>query len=404
MIIDGRARQVISASRAHSDRINSLAHSPDGHYLASGDDAGEVRIWTCDGAPLCVLHLPGEAASSLAFSPNGLLVTASETGILRFWNWQEPDQNRLQLGSCRTIPNEAFTCPLPDHRLAAIGTPSGLHLFRVSSGDEIFRATRASGPATHIKASPGGRWLAVSDGTGNITMWDVMERSIETSFRASNSRLSVAPLAFNRDGHLLATCELSTDANRTIDIWDWRTGKKTTSLAGRLKRNVAIAFSGNGKNLATCGVNADTEAIIWDAATGRRKAALRGHVQQVNGIAFSPDDEILATASRDRTIKLWSVGTGKPLATLPQGSAWIQSVAFAPDGRTLVSGDRTGSITFWHVPTLTEMFRARGVHTGSVTSIAFAENGTMMMTGAWLTSQGAEVVPWSAPRLTFERP
>jgi WD40 repeat protein len=59
---------------------------------------------------------------------------------------------------------------------------------------------------------------------------------------------------------------------------------------------------------------------VWDATTGQEVLTLKGHADAVHGVAFSPDGRCLATSSWDRQVMLWDAGTGlgAPLGTPPE--------------------------------------------------------------------------------------
>src|SRR5205823_155659 len=96
------------------------------------------------------------------------------------------------------------------------------------------------------------------------------------------------------------------------------------------------------------------------AADEQKPATLQGHSKAVLSVAFSPDGKTLASASADHTIKLWDVASAKVRATL-QHTRQVLCVAFSPDGKTLASGanrdpkgagaSALGWATLWDVAT-----------------------------------------------------
>ena len=88
--------------------------------------------------------------------------------------------------------------------------------------------------------------------------------------------------------------------------------------------------------------------ILWDVETGKQVRTLEGHKRTVLGVAFSPDGRLLASGAGEKVI-LWDVETGKQARTL-EGHTWtVIGVAFSPDGRLLASGSWDGTVILWGV-------------------------------------------------------
>jgi len=86
------------------------------------------------------------------------------------------------------------------------------------------------------------------------------------------------------------------------------------------------------------------QAKIWDGESGKELRTLRGHSGSVNSVAFSPDGKRMATASDDQTAKVWDAESGKELLTLRGHSGHVKAVIFSPDGKRLATASEDGTV------------------------------------------------------------
>ena len=139
-----------------------------------------------------------------------------------------------------------------------------------------------------------------------------------------------------------------------------------------------MSFSSDGAILATG--SRDRTVKLWDVATRQNIATFEEHTAEVNSVVFSPvDATLLATGSRDRTVKLWDVATRQDIATLEGHTSGVNSVVFSSDGSTLATGSRDRTVKLWDITTRVN-FATLG-HGDQVLSVAFSSDDTTLASG-----------------------
>lgn len=181
-------------------------------------------------------------------------------------------------------------------------------------------------------------------------------------------------VAFSPAGDLLAVG----DAEGRVTLWDAATRQRLNSLEGHTGGVFSVAFSHDGRFLASAGGDpgrgdgaAGDAILIREVASGDVVRRLVGHTALVSSLSFSPFGGVLASAGHDRVVRVWDLTGGVATHELVSASA-VWSVAFSPDATVLATGER-GSIRLWRTDGYREAGTLEG-HDDFVCSLSFLDD------------------------------
>ena len=382
----------------HATRVLWVSFSPDGHWLATADIAGELRLWDLQTRRLSAQAHQPPWPSSLQFAPDGhFLISAQGGGDARkcqiHW-WLVPSLREAR------PPMEV------SNLIDALPSPDGRQLFVLRNGDGLDRQTpdgMTSLPAipalrTHVPAglgafSPDGSLFAYEAYDG-LAVWNLAGESIRI-FAGHQKRtgfpFSISGLSFGPDGSVLASC----GPDATVRIWPLRTNAAQDSvreLADTGGVVSQIAFVDGGQLLA--GASTDQTIHLWDTRTWRLAGQLRGHGSAVVALAASPDGALLASGAMDGEIKLWSAALPIAPQTAVALPAYVQNfddLALAPDGSCLLTRNRqTQTFQLWNTATLEPEINTFAPPPGFQGSAVAGPGGRWL---AFVGTQGTQLVP-----------
>jgi WD40 repeat protein len=351
--------------------------SPNGKYLATGDDTGVMRIWcVADGKKLLTYTAHAAWIWSIAYSPDGsTLASGSSDNTVKLWSANTGESLKILKGHKGWIYAVVFN---PDGKTLVSGSiDHTVRVWNLHTGQCLRILEGHDGPVYSVAFNTAGL-LATGSHDKTIKLWNLANGACLKTFEGHTD--AVYSVAFTPDGQMLA----SGSQDKTARLWNVDCGQCLSVFEHpNFLLLSSVAFSPDAQMLASA--CKDQIVRLWDIATERCIKVLKGHTNWISSVAYAPAAEnpqrqTLVSSSPDETIRFWETDTGRSLKTLQGHTNWIFSLAIAPNGR-LISGHKDHTVKLWDSVTR-QCIKVLKSHTDLIWSVACSPNGYILASGS----------------------
>jgi len=312
----------IAVLDGHSEAVNDIAFSPDGHYLVSASDDITVLLWDVESRSKAGGYDHISFAKSVAFSP----VIEEGTYLLASAGWDR-----------RVI-------------LSDVSSDGAVTEREVLEGFESI--------AEEIAFSPDGEQMAFGIGDGTIQYYDVRPPDAQAfeaqaADEAALELPSLRPTALVFSGDSQYVLAASGFPDTSIQVWDAGTREQTFTLEGHEETVVGLAAHPSEPGVIAS-VDSAGQVMLWDIAQeeDRSVASSNRDGEWFTDVAFLPAGDLLLTSTLDGELFVWEINADSELNLLAEFAVLdtpIIALAVHPDGHLLAFASDDGTIHLWGV-------------------------------------------------------
>lgn len=343
-------RVIGTARLRHADRINDIAYSPDGRWLASASRDGTVRVWDLGN---------GREVTAYRGHADDLKSQTEDTNVFR-------------------VPAVAFA---PDGQSIASSGGEHIHVWEPKTGKRLHILKGHKGVVKALAFGPNANTLLSGGDDRTIHIWDI--RAEKPVYSTSDQNQRVEAVAFGAGGKLIAAI----NAAGELSVYNPATKKKLLSIpvTDSGQAGYGVAFAADEYGIVTAGGDTKPKLIAGPDPEGTRAGigqtirAYTGHSAKVNSLAATPDGKLIVTGSKDKSVRIWDANTNKQLWSFQGHLGQVTAVALRPDGRQAASGGEDGTIRLWPLTTSDE-HRAMSEAAAPLWTVAYSPDGSRFAT------------------------
>ena len=277
-------------------KAHTLVLSADAQLALSADWAGTAHLWDlAAGRRQAELHGDHGAVRAVAMDGTGRYVIVGDAdGNLCLWSLYRFHLSRTMVAHRGPVGSVQLS---DDGRYAAsVGAEDRTcRLWRTGTGSPVLTIPVEFGPVP-LRFTPDSRQLLVNS-PGKLTAWDVQTGRQRYAMPSRGDAM-----ALSRDGRVGLVRAHDESYGRVVSVWETATGRVLCELASEAK---VFDVSPDGRHAVTADV--DRTLGIWDVRTGRRVHTCDGHPEPVSSVAFTADGRSMVSMDSRPAIRRWEL-------------------------------------------------------------------------------------------------
>ena len=309
-IWDVETSEQVKSLEKHTFFVKSASFSPNGKYIVSASQDNTIIIWNVEMGNSMVIEGHADYVNSATFSPDGkYIVSASKDKTIRIWDAETGRQVGETLeGHNEEVYSASFS---PDGRHVVSASEDGT--IRIWEFSEYGKQNYSSGSIVNF----------------GYSKTDVFKADwrVRKLFQGSNKLIK--SVSFSPDREYV----VSAFKDKTIKIWEVKTGRTVGKILDGGGENIIAAFSHDKKFIFS--ISEDNTIRIWDYKKGQQVGTpLKGLRNETSTVSFSPDGKSYASSCPDGTIRIWEI---------------ISTASFDPEGKSFVFASSDGDVRLLYV-------------------------------------------------------
>ncbi len=298
--------------------IGSIAISPDGKNIASGQQAGDsvVHSWDIYTKNQLPSFKGDYQAEQVLYRNNDQIISAYPNGGMQVWDYKQ-ERQVLKIDNNVPVASLAVSPDPKNQFLLVVTKDMRVRIWDLDTGKVAKSLDQFSGPITAMAPDPTGRYLAASGLPGVITLWDLSTPKGTSTLINLGAGVRIRSIKFSPDGKILA----AGGDDQIVHLWDVETRQPRVISTFKTGAIYALAFDPAG-SLVAAG-DSQGQIVIWDVLNGSQVITFGEPALSVpiRSLKFNIDGRYLASTSDDRVLRVWDLKAEQMLNLIRLDSA-----------------------------------------------------------------------------------